>query len=102
MDLNVMMDPTPLYPKPYHPIEYGRLRDFSDGGSFPSDPKHYTRTQRPVKYYFVDFGISRRYNPDDGPPLEDPIFGGDKPYPNFERHLIHAIRFRLTCITSVT
>ena len=39
-------------------------------------PKHYSRTQRPVKYYFVDFGISRRYNPDDGPPLEYPIFGG--------------------------
>ena len=83
MHLNIMMDATPLFPKPYHPIRKSKLRDFSNDGWFASDPKHYTRTQRPVKYYFVDFGISRRYNPDDGPPLEDPIFGGDKTVPEF-------------------
>ena len=83
MHLNVMMDATTLYPKPYHPIEKGRLRDFSDDGWFAGDPKHYARTQRPVKYYFTDFGISRRYNPDDGPPLEPPIYGGDKTVPEF-------------------
>ena len=77
------MDATPLYPKPYRPMQKGRLNDLSDNGWFDGDPKHYSRTQRPVKYYLVDFGISRRYNPDDGPPLEYPILGGDKSVPEF-------------------
>jgi len=81
MHLNIMMDAAPLYPIPYHPSNNGRLRDFSDRGWH--SPYHYTRTQRPVKYYFTDFGISRRYNPGDGPPLEDPIYGGDKTAPEF-------------------
>ena len=76
------MDATPLYPIPYHPAAKERTRDFSDRGWYY--PSHYTRTQRPVKYYFTDFGISRRYNPDDGPPLEDPIYGGDKTAPEFQ------------------
>ena len=84
MHLNIMMDASPLYPKPYHPVEPLRLWDFSDTGWFAGQPKHYTRTHRPVKYYFTDFGISRRYNPDDGPPLEDPILGGDKTVPEFQ------------------
>jgi hypothetical protein len=83
MHLNIMMDAGPLFPKPYHPVDTSRLRDFSDNRWFLGDPKHYTRTQRPVKYYFTDFGISRHYNPDDGPPLEDPILGGDKTVPEF-------------------
>jgi len=87
MHLNIMMDAGPLFPKPYHPTDNSRLRDFSDNGWFPSGPKHYTRTQRPVKYYLTDFGISRRYNPDDGPPLEDPILGGDKTVPEFQASL---------------
>ena len=83
MDLNIMMDATPLYPIPYHPMRRSRLRDFSDDGWFAGDPKHYTRTERPVRYYIIDFGISRRYNPNDGPPLEVPILGGDKSVPEF-------------------
>jgi hypothetical protein len=84
MHLNIMMDATSLYPKPYHPAEPLRLRDFSDTRWFAGQPKYYTRTSRPVKYYFTDFGISRRYNPDDGPPLEDLILGGDKTVPEFQ------------------
>ncbi|KAF8870843.1 kinase-like domain-containing protein [Infundibulicybe gibba] len=45
---------------------------------------HFTRTQRPVKYYFIDFGISRHYEPSEVPPLEDPIWGGDKTVPEFQ------------------
>jgi hypothetical protein len=94
MHLNIMMDATHLYSKPYHPAEPFRFRDFSLDGwfpvfyaPFPGPPKHYTRTQRPVKYYFTDFGVSRRYNPDDGPPLEPPILGGDKTVPEFQESL---------------
>ncbi|GBE80574.1 predicted protein [Sparassis crispa] len=78
MDLNIMMDPKPLYPRLYHPqsdlqsLKMGKLA------------KHYTRTARPTRYYFIDFGLSRKYNPDDGPPREDPIWGGDKTVPEFQ------------------
>jgi hypothetical protein len=83
MHLNIMMDATPMYPQPYHPVSTTRLRDFSHRGWFSLDVPHYTRTQRPVKYYLVDFGISRRYDPNSGPPLEYPILGGDKSVPEF-------------------
>ncbi|KII92699.1 hypothetical protein PLICRDRAFT_481591 [Plicaturopsis crispa FD-325 SS-3] len=78
---NVMMDATPLYPIPYHPYDTAMRRDYTGLA------KHYTRTQRPVKYYIIDFGISRRYNPADGPPLEYPIWGGDKTVPEFQTSL---------------
>ncbi|KII92693.1 hypothetical protein PLICRDRAFT_37482 [Plicaturopsis crispa FD-325 SS-3] len=79
--LNIMMDATPLYPVPYHPFAISTKRDYSGRA------KHYTRTQRPVRYCIIDFGISRCYNPEDGPPLEDPIYGGDKTVPEFEKSL---------------
>ncbi|KAJ6516594.1 hypothetical protein C8R47DRAFT_1172841 [Mycena vitilis] len=45
---------------------------------------NYTRTRLPVKYYFIDFGLSRQYDPTKGPPfLEDVIRGGDKSVPEF-------------------
>ena len=77
MDLNIMMDPTPLFPEPYHPCDIDMKRDMS------GPVKHYTRTQHPVKYYITDFGISRQYSPDNTAPLEDPIWGGDKTVPEF-------------------
>jgi hypothetical protein len=78
MDLNIMMDAAPLYPEPYHPSTIDWKRDMSGSA------KPLTRTQRPVKYYLVDFGISRRYNAEDGVPLEEQIFGGDKTVPEFQ------------------
>jgi hypothetical protein len=69
-----MMDPTSLYPNSYHPIKTDRNRNFT------GEARHFTRTQMPPKYYFVDFGISRRY--DIGAvPLEPVIRGGDKSVP---------------------
>ncbi|KDQ23624.1 hypothetical protein PLEOSDRAFT_52821 [Pleurotus ostreatus PC15] len=37
----------------------------------------------PVTYYLVDFGLSRKYSPEDHPPLEPSIAGGDKSMPKF-------------------
>ena len=71
------MDGT-MYPDGWHPC----LGYKSRGGI--ADAKHYTRTERPPKYYLIDFGISRRYDPKDGPPMEDPILGGDKTVPEFQ------------------
>jgi len=45
MNLNIMMDPKPLFPKMFHPQEPSRAIDFK------GRLKHYTRTARPTKYY---------------------------------------------------
>jgi hypothetical protein len=77
MALNIMMDPSKLYPQSYHPRRIDKSCDFN------GTAKHMTRTKQPPKYYFIDFGLSGRYNPENGPPLEYPIRGGDKTVPEF-------------------
>jgi hypothetical protein len=54
-------------------------RDFSGETKVGS-----TRIRTPIKYYLVDFGLSRRYNPEDGPPSELPTWGGDQSVPEFK------------------
>jgi serine/threonine protein kinase len=73
---NIMMDANSLYRIPFHPVKQDRRRDFS-GKSRPSA----TRTQNPVNYYLTDFGLSRRYKPEDRPPAERTVRGGDKSAP---------------------
>ncbi|KAJ3015694.1 hypothetical protein NUW54_g170 [Trametes sanguinea] len=57
---NIMMDGDLLYPKGYHPMSIHSL---------PDDPYQMApvRSRRGVqlKYYYVDFGISTRYAPDE-------------------------------------
>ncbi|KII90244.1 hypothetical protein PLICRDRAFT_138811 [Plicaturopsis crispa FD-325 SS-3] len=77
MSLNFMMDATPLYPEPYHPHANNMKRDWS------GKMRPYTRTQRPVKYYYIDFGFSRRYSPGEHL-LEMPLRGGVKTVPEFQ------------------
>ncbi|KAJ7267689.1 kinase-like domain-containing protein [Mycena haematopus] len=79
---NIMMDGAHLYPKGFHPQEQNRTPDFKRG------PSHYTRTRLPVKYYFIDFGLSRRYDPANGPPSEPIILGGDKSPPEHSKTLV--------------
>ncbi len=72
------MDATHLYPDLWHPSDIHRRRDWK------GKAKHYTRTERPVKYYFIDYGLSELYNRDTArtwPPLELPVHGGDKSAP---------------------
>jgi hypothetical protein len=76
--LNIMMDGS-MYPNSWHPSRDYMKRDFS------GEAKHRTRTQRPPKYYLIDFGISRRFNPDDPSPKAVPILGGDKTVPEFQK-----------------
>ncbi|EIW62679.1 uncharacterized protein TRAVEDRAFT_113187 [Trametes versicolor FP-101664 SS1] len=78
---NIMMDPHPLYPQLYHFVSTSERRDMS------GTAKHYTRTRKPVRYYFIDFGLSRRYNPAKGPPLSRPIWGADRTVPEFHKSL---------------
>jgi hypothetical protein len=72
-----MVDATHLYLQPPHPADHTRRRDWRGRA------KHSTRTRRPVKYFLIDFGLSRRYNPEDRPVLEPPGWGGDRTVPEF-------------------
>ena len=53
---NIMMDSRPLYTAPVHPWKTWMRRDWTGPARPPS-----TRTENPVKYYFIDFGISSSY-----------------------------------------
>ncbi len=74
-----MLEPSGMYPEGYHFMKPNRKRNMK------GTARYFTRTQRPPKYYLIDFGLSRKYDPADGPPLEDPIWGGDKSVPEFHR-----------------
>jgi hypothetical protein len=72
---NIMLDPSNMYPESFHPVRMSRSRDFRHKA------KAYTRTRRPSSYLLIDFGLSRYYNPANGPPLDKPLRGGDKTAP---------------------
>jgi len=76
--MNVMMDAAAMYPDMWHPRRPTYKYDYSGRAS------HYSRTERPPTYYYIDFGLSRKYDPKDYPPKELPIFGGDKTVPEFQ------------------
>jgi hypothetical protein len=73
-----MLDPSGMYPESFHPVAIDRSRDFL------KKAKAYPRTQRPPRYLLIDFGLSRRYDPANGPPLEKPLRGGDKSAPEHQ------------------
>jgi len=43
-------------------------------------------TRHPVKYYLIDFDLSKHYDPQAGPALEAPGYGGDRSVPEFKAH----------------
>ncbi|KAH9922035.1 hypothetical protein B0H21DRAFT_177108 [Amylocystis lapponica] len=78
MNLNVMMDPSAMYPDLYHPSIRFCTPDLK------GIAKYFTRTERPTKYYIIDFGLSRAFDPADHNPKVVPILGGDKSVPEFQ------------------
>lgn len=88
-----MLDPTNMYPDSFHPIAMGRSRDFRH------KVKGYSRTRRPTRYLLIDLGLSRRYDPADGPPLDEPLHGGTGPHQNIKMARRHVTRFPLTRTT---
>ena len=68
-----MFDPSKMYPEGYHPTQMDRSREFK------SRAKRYTRTQRPPRYYLIDFGLSRQYLSRKA--LDVPVRGGDRSAP---------------------
>jgi hypothetical protein len=75
-----MMDALDMFPEGFHPHKPHA------NPSLTAPSMSLTRTQRPPKYYLIDFGISRQYNPVNGKPLEWPIVGGDKTVPEFKNN----------------
>lgn len=73
-----MMDAAAMFPAMWHPSAQNMKYDYS------GTAKYFNRTERPPKYYYIDFGLSRKYDPKDGPPQELPIIGGDKSVPEFQ------------------
>lgn len=72
------MDTTAMFPGMWHPVALDLKYDYS------GTAKHCTRTERPPKYYYIDFGLSHKYDPKDGLPQELPILGGDKSVSEFQ------------------
>jgi hypothetical protein len=70
-----MYDPTPIYPTPFHPMRPNDRRDFK------GKVKSLDRTYHPLRYYFIDFGIARRYEPENLPVQEPILQGGDRTAP---------------------
>lgn len=73
---NIMLDPSGMYPNGFHPIKINRSRDFK------SKLQRFDRTQRPPRYYLIDFGLSRQYSSRNA--LDDPLRGGDKSAPEHQ------------------
>ncbi|KAJ7658076.1 hypothetical protein B0H17DRAFT_955399 [Mycena rosella] len=73
--LNFVLDPEKLFPHGTHPINVWATPT-NDALAY-----HTHRTACWPRYYIIDFGLSRRYDPANGPPLEDVIRGADKSPP---------------------
>ncbi|KAI0364011.1 kinase-like protein [Pilatotrama ljubarskyi] len=83
---NIMMDARPLYPNDHHPVRLHRALDaIRDANPLP-------RSDHPVKYYYVDFGLSVHF-PEGASPrvigrvgrdMEIPELSSDVPYDAFK------------------
>ena len=58
---NIMMDARPLYPEGYHPVR----QNYTPDGMYTISPL--SRTDRPVRYYYIDFGLSVQFAPGAAP-----------------------------------
>ncbi len=81
-----MMDARPLYPEGHHPVK----RNHTPDGMYRISPL--SRTDRPVRYYFIDFDLSVRFPDrgstyvvgDVGRDTEVPELSEDVPYDAFK------------------
>ncbi|KAF7297313.1 Protein kinase domain-containing protein [Mycena indigotica] len=80
---NLAQDPSLLFPDGFHPIY------ISQDPQNQHKARHISRTECWPRFFLLDFGLSRRYDPANGPPLERVIYGGDRSPP--EQHKRPAI-----------
>jgi hypothetical protein len=77
-----MLDASPLYHQGFHP--HVNLNDMRRSGTGKATRR--SRTQAPVNYYIIDFGLSWEYERDSkGPPVAPLIHGNDRTVPEFRR-----------------
>lgn len=74
-----MMDASEMYPNGFHPAKHDYNREFTGSAS-----QKYTRTQRPPKYYWIDFGLSVLFDESDKSPRAPPLWAGDKSAPEIQ------------------
>ncbi|KAF7797588.1 hypothetical protein EIP86_008788 [Pleurotus ostreatoroseus] len=85
MDLNIMMEAAPLFPKLFHPQDTFCTADGRDLAE-----AKYSRTEHPVKYYLIDFGLSGIYDPYKGHTSALPVLSGDKTVPEYQNNMDRA------------
>lgn len=71
-----MMNADEMYPNGFHPQKQDMSPDWR------GHAKHLSRTERPPKYYLIDFGISVRFQLDDPSPRTQVTWGGDYDRPS--------------------
>ncbi|KAJ7466648.1 kinase-like domain-containing protein [Mycena galericulata] len=76
--MNIMMDGQHLFPQGFHP----QTQEYRPDKIYKR-AKYYTRTQRPVKYYFIDFGFAKKFGPGEDTRAY-PLIGGDDSAPEFQ------------------
>ncbi|KAF9072414.1 hypothetical protein BDP27DRAFT_411901 [Rhodocollybia butyracea] len=79
-DTNIMMDWHPIFDFPPHGANPARKADWSGLITY------HNHTTHPVKHYFIDWNLSRKYDSVDNPPLLPPGYGGDQTVPEFKRN----------------
>ena len=73
-----MMDASEIFPDGFHFVQQDRTPDFSRRARYLS------RTEKPPKYYLIDFGHAKQYDLSAGSPVDTPAFGGDKSVPEYQ------------------
>jgi len=72
------MDVADMYPEGFHPLKPELSRDFQ------RPARYYSRTERPPRYYFIDFGFAVKFDLS-GARLMPHVRGGDKTVPEHLR-----------------
>lgn len=75
-----MMDGRPLYPEDHHPVHIRLTPDVSQ------EARYYSRRDHPVKYYFIDFGMSSHFK-DEEPRLVLGAKGADQDAPELSNKI---------------
>ena len=105
---NIMMDGSSLYPKGFHPV----LTDFTPDCNKEAKPYARSTALKPVRYYFVDFGISRMCSRDengntlitgtDGPDATVPELSNTVAYDPYKVDIYILGNFLKQCIYDVS